>query len=105
MSERPAIRILVSGRVQGVGFRYWTVEEARRLGLDGWVRNRQDGTVEILVIGAAQSLSQMTQACRQGPSAARVAAVAWGQAADEGCRDFTQRPTSRGAAGAESAEI
>jgi acylphosphatase len=105
MSDRPAVRILVSGRVQGVGFRYWTVGEARRLGLDGWVRNRSDGTVEILAIGAAKSLTQLAKSCRQGPSAAQVIAVAWGENPDDGSRDFTQRPTSRGVAGVESAEI
>jgi acylphosphatase len=105
MSDRPAVRILVSGRVQGVGFRYWTVQEARRLGLDGWVRNRSDGTVEILAVGAAKALSQLARSCREGPPAAHVVAVAWGETPDDGSRDFIQRPTSRGVAGVESAEI
>ena len=105
MFDRPAVRILVSGRVQGVGYRYWTVEEAKRLGLGGWVRNRSDGTVEILAIGPAPALKQLAEACRQGPSGAQVVAVARGTAPDDGSRDFTQKPTSRGADGGESAAI
>lgn len=46
-----ARRLTVRGRVQGVGFRAWTVREAKALGLDGWVRNRRDGTVEVLACG------------------------------------------------------
>ena len=84
--------------------RNWS-EEAKRLGLEGWVRNRGDGTVEILAIGATDALGQLAQSCRQGPSAAQVTAVARGAAPDDGSRDFTQKPTSRGVAGAESAEI
>lgn len=91
MSDRSAVRLLVSGRVQGVGFRYWTVGEAKRLGLAGWVRNRSDGTVEILAIGQADALSQLAQSCRHGPSHARVTAVARGAAPDDGSRDFRQK--------------
>jgi acylphosphatase len=58
--------------VQGVSYRYWTVGEATRLGLDGWVRNRRDGSVEALVSGSAQAVEEMIEACRRGPSAARV---------------------------------
>jgi acylphosphatase len=90
MPDRPAVRILVSGRVQGVGYRYWAVGEAKRLGLDGWVRNRQDGTVEILAIGSAEALRKLAEACRQGPAFAQVVAVARGAAPDDGSRDFTQ---------------
>lgn len=105
MSDRPAVRILVSGRVQGVGFRYWTVGEARRLGLHGWVRNRSDGTVEILAIGAAKALVELAQSCRRGPSSAQVIAVARGTAPDDGSRDFIEKPTSRGAGAVESVGI
>ena len=93
MSDRPTIRLLVSGRVQGVGYRYWTVEEARRLGLEGWVRNRTDGTVEILAIGEKDSVDRLAEACRLGPPAARVIAVARGAANDDGSRGFQERPT------------
>jgi acylphosphatase len=92
MSDRPAVRLLVSGLVQGVGFRYWAETEAKRLGLEGWVCNRLDGTVEILAIGASDALLKLAQSCRQGPSAAQVTAVARGAAPDDGSRDFTQKP-------------
>lgn len=64
---------LVSGRVQGVGFRWFTVDAATREGLSGWVRNRADGSVEAVFAGAPASVSNMIEACRVGPPAARVA--------------------------------
>jgi len=93
MSDRPAVRLLVSGRVQGVGFRYWAVGEARRLGLDGWVRNLADGDVEILAMGDREALGKLAEACRRGPVSARVTAVARGAGRDDGSRDFTQKPS------------
>ena len=65
-------RLTISGRVQGVGYRDWTVETARRLGLTGWVRNRVDGAVEALIVGDDQAVGRMIDACRRGPPAARV---------------------------------
>ena len=71
-----AIRhVTVSGRVQGVGFRYWVEHQARTLGLEGWVRNRRDGSVEALFAGAEAAVAEMVAACRRGPSSARVDAV------------------------------
>jgi acylphosphatase len=67
---RPAVRILVSGRVQGVGFRWWLVGQARGLDLCGWVRNLRDGRVEALAIGNAQSIERLTAACGRGPPGA-----------------------------------
>jgi acylphosphatase len=69
------MRIVVSGRVQGVGFRYATVTEARRLGLVGWARNAPDGSVEILADGDATAVGKLIAWCRQGPPSARVATV------------------------------
>ena len=65
-------RLAISGRVQGVGYRDWTITTARRLGLSGWVRNRMDGAVEALIVGDDQAVGQMIDACRRGPPAARV---------------------------------
>jgi acylphosphatase len=65
-------RVTISGRVQGVGYRDWTITTARRLGLSGWVRNRMDGAVEALIVGDDQAVGQMIDACRRGPPAARV---------------------------------
>ena len=65
-------RLTISGRVQGVGYRDWTIAMARRLGLSGWVRNRMDGAVEALIVGEDQAVGQMIDACRRGPTMARV---------------------------------
>jgi acylphosphatase len=65
-------RLTISGRVQGVGYRDWTMTTARRLGLSGWVRNRVDGSVEALIVGDDEPVGQMIAACRHGPPAARV---------------------------------
>lgn len=86
-------RILVSGRVQGVGYRAWLAEEGRRLGLSGWVRNRLDGKVEALVAGDADLVDALVRACRTGPAYARVDEVVR-SAADEIPSDgFHIRPT------------
>lgn len=66
------IRIVLSGRVQGVGFRAWTERRARELGLSGWVRNLRDGTVEALFHGPDDVVHDMVGQCRRGPARARV---------------------------------
>lgn len=70
-----AVRASISGRVQGVWYRAWTVERAEALGLSGWVRNRADGTVEAVFAGAASAVEEMLAACRRGPPLAKVAGV------------------------------
>jgi len=67
-----ARRVLVSGRVQGVGFRYYAVLRARELGLAGWVRNLHDGRVEVHLEGDAAELERMVDWLREGPPSARV---------------------------------
>jgi acylphosphatase len=67
-----ARRFVISGRVQGVGFRYFTQETARREGVTGWVRNLPDGGVEALVEGEAQAVTRVERALRTGPRGARV---------------------------------
>jgi len=67
--------LVMRGRVQGVGYRAFVEHEALRLGLDGWVRNRRDGTVEAVFSGADDVVAAMIDACRRGPPAARVEAV------------------------------
>jgi acylphosphatase len=74
-SGHKAVRLRIEGRVQGVGYRAWTIHQATTLGLNGWVRNRLDGTVEVLAVGPAPAVDTMINACRQGPRAARVTAV------------------------------
>jgi acylphosphatase len=66
---------VVRGDVQGVGFRYFMAREAQRLGLRGWVRNRDDGTVEFVAEGSRSDLERLKQAAEQGPQMARVDGV------------------------------
>jgi acylphosphatase len=68
-------RVVIRGRVQGVGYRAWTEYTALELGLEGWVRNRRDGTVEALFAGPAEDVTAMLKACRQGPPGARVESI------------------------------
>ena len=88
-----ARRILVEGRVQGVFYRGWTVETARALGLNGWVRNRRSGGVEILVMGSEEAIETLAERCRQGPPAASVEQVSINAAEAEPMSGFEQRPT------------
>lgn len=71
-----SIHLEVSGRVQGVGFRWFVVDNARALGLSGWVRNRPDGKVEIAAAGNAHALAQLESAVEDGPPGAQVQNVA-----------------------------
>ncbi len=85
-------RLLIHGRVQGVGFRAALARQARAEGIAGWVRNRSDGTVEALVCGSAEAVAAMIAWTRQGPPGARVDRVE----VELGSGDFTgfeQRPT------------
>ncbi len=69
------MHFLVKGRVQGVGFRWFVHREASELGLKGWVRNTEDGDVEILVAGEAEDLTELREALRKGPRGSRVDSV------------------------------
>jgi len=90
---RIALRVVIIGRVQGVGFRAWTQREARRRGVHGWVRNRRDGSVEAFLIGDAAAVEGLAQACRRGPALAGVDDVRRAVAEDDGSTDFAERPT------------
>jgi acylphosphatase len=72
MSDTTSRRVIVEGRVQGVGFRAFVEREAIRRRLAGWVRNRRDGSVEAAFTGPAQVVEQMIEACRRGPPSSRV---------------------------------
>ncbi len=93
-NPRVARRVVISGRVQGVWFRGWTVEEAGLRALDGWVRNRRDGTVEALFAGPEETVEAMLAACRIGPPHADVDRVAVEPADDPGPTGFHHAPTA-----------
>jgi acylphosphatase len=90
---RSPVRLRIEGHVQGVGYRWWAVEAARSLHLDGWVRNRADRSVEILAIGEPAAIDDLAAACAMGPRAARVTAVVRSVAEDDGSRGFEERAT------------
>jgi acylphosphatase len=75
-TKRRTVRVRITGRVQGVAYRFWTERNAAALGLDGWVRNRRDGTVEALFSGADEAVFDMLRRCWEGPPAALVDLVA-----------------------------
>ncbi len=80
---------IVHGRVQGVGFRWFVEREAQALGLTGWVRNTEDGLVEVLATGPLGQLSYLAEALRRGPRAARVDQVEVGPGQPvEGLKSF-----------------
>ncbi len=88
------LRLIVRGRVQGVWFRGWTVDQAEALGLDGWVRNRRDGDVEILVSGPDAAVGELIARCREGPPAAGVERVEVEETDETVPPGFAQRPTA-----------
>jgi acylphosphatase len=90
---RVARRLILSGRVQGVFYRNWSVGEARALGLDGWVCNRRDGTVEILVCGDEAAVARMIDRCSEGPPAARVETIEVEETQETPQSGFVKRPT------------
>ncbi|HGY90929.1 MAG TPA: acylphosphatase [Planctomycetes bacterium] len=69
------LRVVATGRVQGVGFRWFVRENAQALGVEGWVRNRADGTVECLLVGEPEAVDSLLERIREGPPHARVDAV------------------------------
>lgn len=93
MDDRRAVSVTITGRVQGVWYRGWTVEQARIRKLDGWVRNRSDGSVEALIIGHSADVDALLDACWQGPPSAIVINVKVTETADPGLTGFDQRPT------------
>lgn len=87
------VRVRIWGRVQGVWFRGWTVQEATELGLDGWVRNRADGSVEAVFRGPPASVAEMVRRCWRGPPAARVERVDESEEPGPVEPGFASRPT------------
>jgi len=75
MMENTRVRLIIEGRVQGVWFRESTRREAERLGVRGWVRNRREGTVEVLAEGPKENVRKLVDWCHHGPPSARVMRV------------------------------
>ena len=84
-----ARKLRLFGRVQGVFFRQWTLDQARQLGVAGWVRNRSDGSLEAHLEGEEEAVAQLAERMRGGPSQARVDDVMAEDTAAEDFKDFT----------------
>jgi len=84
--------LIVRGRVQGVGFREYLRREAERLNVNGWVRNRHDGTVEAMLHGSPEDVARILKWTQRGPPAARVTAVDVNEASGE-FETFEHRPS------------
>lgn len=85
--------LIISGRVQGVGYRKWTAAQANARGLSGWVRNRADGTVEAVLCGDEAAVQAMIVACRKGPMLARVDDIIISDSDEQHVGAFEQRET------------
>jgi acylphosphatase len=90
---RRAETFTIEGRVQQVGYRWWAANEARRLGVAGWVRNRHNGSVEVLAIGEPAAVEAFATACASGPPGAAVYEMRRAPAEDDGSRGFDPKPT------------
>lgn len=85
------VTIIVSGKVQGVYYRTWTVENARKLNISGWVRNRKDGSVEALFSGTDEQVQKMIKQCWEGPENAQVENIVTKESRETPGEGFFQR--------------
>jgi acylphosphatase len=88
-----SLRLRIEGFVQAVGYRHFAIGEATRLGLDGWVRNRSDGSVEALVSGTTEAVEAFVAACGNGPPGSRVAHIDLEKAEPPAEKGFRRRPS------------
>ena len=87
------LRLRIEGFVQAVGYRHFAITEATKLGLDGWIRNRSDGTVEAIASGSTNAVEAFVQACMRGPTGSRVANVELAKADPPTEKGFRRRPS------------
>ncbi|MFD2264288.1 acylphosphatase [Lacibacterium aquatile] len=87
------VHVMIKGRVQGVGYRDWTVRTAKRHGLSGWVRNRMDGSVEAVFSGDELAVSAMLADCQRGPSISQVTEIVTSDAEAPSASGFERLPT------------
>lgn len=92
-TPKTTAHVFISGRVQGVSFRYWTVTQAQSRLLTGWGRNLRDGRVEALFHGQKEAVDDMVAACYKGPVLARVSDVTATEGDYDGSETFEQKPT------------
>lgn len=94
MKNQQVIHLFISGKVQGVGFRHNTRKKARQLGISGWVRNLEDGRVEVQASGPEQAISEFMNFCKEGPATAYVKNLEQAEVTEkpEG-NGFTVRPS------------
>lgn len=88
-----SLRLKIEGFVQAVGYRNFAITQARALNLDGWVRNRADGTVEALVSGATKSVEAFVAACTRGPTGSKVTSIDLHKAEPPEEKGFHRRPS------------
>lgn len=92
-TEITSLRLRIEGSVQAVGYRNFMIEEARKLGVDGWVRNRSDGSVEALVSGGTKAVEALVAACAQGPEGSRIKHIDMQSVAAPSEKGFARRPS------------
>ncbi len=92
--ERHTKHLKIFGRVQGVGYRAWTEQTANQMNLSGWVRNRNDGSVEAVITGTEKNLEKFIKACYDGPESANVETISVSEGLDELLKNFEVRPTA-----------
>jgi acylphosphatase len=92
-TELSTFRVRVEGFVQAVGYRNFTIAEARKHGLDGWVRNRSNGDVEMLIHGAENAVNAFITACTRGPEGSRVKSIDLEKAEPPAEKGFHRRPS------------
>ena len=91
--EITTLRLKIEGFVQAVGYRNYAMEEARKLGLDGWIRNRSTGDVEVLVSGPDEAVNTFITACAKGPAGSQVKGIGMEKADPPAEKGFHRRPS------------